>query len=449
VPKATGDYGDAQLVEYSDLLLNAVEARSSKKGNVVYLSSGWDSTAILACLVKLHGKGKVRAVLGRMKYASRSGIINQIEVDRATAIADYYGIRLDIAEFDYSSSGPELFEGLQPVLRAHNICGLGALNHWLLARRVAETSTGDEAVFAGEISDGAHNLGFSQFLTIFHPSLDFREYSDKMGSYVFGPSFMPRFMDGTGEADPVYQLLRSRAGTAAFDPLADGPVARRTQLLSSFFLRANRLPLWSLRNSRYLTPAGREMYSTEMEQTYLARAAAEATPETLYAWYLQLYNSFHWQGSTVSTIAMTGDLHGIRVEMPFWDSALQDFLASMPESWGRGLDFNHTKHPLKWMLQHRIDYPYHLQVGPHSYLYDVNPQFSLAAEVLFASAFSPYLADAMRQRTYRTMLSADVFDIGYIDGIVDRYLAGHQADGAELSDLTLLCWLSAVGAYGA
>jgi len=448
VPRPTGDYGDAQLDEYAGLLLNAIEARSSRHGNVVYLSSGWDSTAILACLVRLHGKGKVRAVLGRMQYANRSGVINQIEVDRATAIATYYGVPLDIAEFDYRSEGPELFEAIKPVLRAHNICGLGALNHWLLARRVAETTRGEEAVFAGEISDGAHNLGFSQFLTIFHPSLDFREYSDKMLSYLFGPSFLPRFLDGTGGQDPVYRLFLDRAGTDVFDPLGGSDVDRRRQLLSSFFLRANRLPLWSLRNNRLLSPAGRDRYAQEMERTYLNRAAEQATPETLYAWYLQLYNSFHWQGSTVATIALMADLHGLRVEMPFWDHGVQDFLASMPESWGRGLDFNHTKHPLKWMLKHKIDYPYHLQVGPHSYLYDVNPQFSLGAEVLYASSFAPYLAQAMRDRAYGRMFSSDMFDTGYIDGVVDRYLAGHHAEGGELSDVILLCWLSVVGAYG-
>ena len=448
-PRATAEYGDAQLDEYSDLLLGAIEARSSRRMNAVYLSSGWDSTAILGCLVRLHGKQKVRAVIGRMRYAQRSGVINQIEVDRATAIADYYGVKLDIAEFDYRSEGPELFEQLRPELLAHNICGLGALNHWLLARRVAETADGDDAVFAGEISDGAHNLGFSQFLSIFHPSLDFREYSDKMLGYLFGPSFMSRFAAGEVGDDAVYQLFRARASHGTFDAPAGDRTGRVQQLLSSFFLRGNRLPLWSLANTRLLTAEGRATYAGEMERVYLERAATEATPETLYAWYLHLYNSFHWQGSTVATIALTGDLHGLKVEMPFWDAALQDFLAAMPESWGRGLDLNPTTYPLKWMLKHRIDYPYHLQVGPHSYLYDVNPRFSLGAEVLYASAFAPYLKEALRSRAYGGIFDGSVFDLAYIDGIVDRYLAGEQMEGAELPDLILLCWLSAVGVYSA
>lgn len=447
-PRVTGTYGPAELEEYGRRFLEGLEARGSRHGNVVYLSSGWDSTAILACVVKIFGRSNVRAVIGRMTYADRSGVINQIEVDRAQKMAAYYGVKLDVTEFDYCRSGPDEFAALQPVLRAHNIGGLGALNHWRLAAHVARTTPGDEAVFAGEISDGAHNLGFSQFLSIFHPSLEFREYSDKMLGYLYGPSFMSRFETGEGLDDPIYQLFRARAG-GQFDNLsAGGPAARRLQLLSSFFLRQNRLPLWSLDNTRILTAEGRSQYNEEMEREYLVEAAEAMTPETLYSWYLHLYNSFHWQGSTVSTIAMTAELHGLRMELPFWDQRIQEFLSAMPESFGRGLDLNPTKYPLKWMLAHKVDYPMHFQTGPHSYLYDVNPKFSLAAEVLYASCFTPYLKEALGRRPYRGMLSGDWFEVDYLDQIADRYLAGTAVDGAELSDLTLLCWLSVVGAYG-
>src|SRR5437899_8144728 len=95
--------------------------------------------------------------------------------------------------------------------------------------------------------------------------------------------------------DPFYLVLRCRCGKAIFDDPASGDAPRRVrQLLASFFLRANRLPLWSLRNNRLLTDGGRELYSREMESTYLERAAREATPSTLYSWYLHLYNSFPW-----------------------------------------------------------------------------------------------------------------------------------------------------------
>jgi len=447
-PAPAGEYGPRELDQYSDLFLEALEARGSRHGNVVYLSSGWDSTATLAGLVRIFGARGVRAVIGRMQYSKRAGVINQVEVDRATAVAAYFKVPLDIVEFDYWRSGPEDFDAIKPTLRAHNICGLGALNHWRLAKHVARTTPGQEAVFAGEISDGAHNLGFSQYLSIFHSSLEFREYSDKMAGYLYGPSFAKHFAEGRGQDDLIYQIFRNRTGSSAYDAIAPDAAGRTRQMLSSFFLRGNRLPLWSLKNTRFLTDHGRAGYSAEMEKVYLAAAAEQITPETHYAWYLRLYNSFHWQGSTVATIALTAGLEGLRMELPFWDSRLMSFLSSMPESWGRGLDLHPTKYPLKWMLKNKIDYPYHLQVGPHSYLYDVNPKFSLAAETMYASAFAPYLAKALKARTYRDVLSSEWFDVPYFDGVVDRYLAGTEAEGGELNDLTLLCWLSAVGVYG-
>jgi hypothetical protein len=447
-PLSTGAYGPKELEEYSEILLEAVRARGSSNGNVVYLSSGWDSTALLACLVKLFGRDKVRCVIGRMQYSPQSGVINQFEIDRAQAVASYFRVGLEIAEFDYRTGGPGLFEQIRPVLRRHNMFGLGALNHWKLADHVKRTTNGDEAVFAGEISDGVHNFGFSQFLTIFHASLEFREYADKMGSYLYGPSFVGRFQRNGDVDDLIYHWLRERSGTSQFDAPASDPVARASQILASFFLRAHRLPLWSVRNSRMLTAGGTEHYSSEMERTYLQTAAQQLTPDTLYSWLIHLYNSFHWQGSTVATLALMAAEHGLRMELPFWDGRLHAFLSAMPESWGRGLDLNHTKYPLKWMLKNKIDYPNHLQVGPHSYTYDVNPKFSLAAETIYRSSFASYLRERLAKRPYRTFLSPQIFDLAHIDGVTDRYLRGEDLDGAALNDLTFISWVSAVGCYG-
>lgn len=446
-PRHTGEYGEAQLHEYADLLLEAVRRRGSPNGNVVYLSSGWDSTALLACLVHLFGAGSVRAVIGRMTYANRSGVINQFELDRARAVADFFGIRLDVIEFDYCRRGPELVEELRPLFRGHHIATLTGLNHALLADHTAKTTAGDEPVFAGEISDGAHNLGFSQFVTIFHPVLAFREYSDKMASYLFGPTFLHRLSAGDYGDDVVFQLFQARAAGVTFDELA-APSLRTRQLLASFFLRANRLPLWSLQNVRVLTADGRDHYARSMEAGYLQAAGAEATPDTLYAWYLHLYNSFHWQGSTVSTLALTAKARGLCTAMPFWDGPLQDFLSAMPESWGRGLDLNPTKHPLKWMLAHRINYPMHLQVGPHSYVYDVDPSFSHGAEILYGSALAPYYRRLLARRAYRDVLSPEVFDLPYLDAAVQRYLDGAEVRGVEMNDLLSLCLVTATGWYG-
>lgn len=443
-PLATRPYGEPDHERYADLLLDAIKRRGSPDGNVVYLSSGWDSTALLACLVHLFGRSAVRAVIGRMQYAGRSGVINQFEIDRAKHVADYFKVRLEIVELDYRTRGPDLLERWGGLLRGQQITSLSVLNHLLLAEGAAKRGRSGEVVFAGEISDGAHNLGFSQFVTIFHPVLEFREYSDKMASYCFGPTFMDLLINGRGLEDPVYQLLRSRLGQAHFDPLAGGVEATTRQLLAGFFLRGTRLPLWSLRNNRLLTDEGRRAYVEEMEAQYLAPIVPAVSGQTLYAWYLQLYNSFHWQSSTVASFALTAEAHGLQPALPFWDSQVQDFLAAMPESWGRGLELRPTKYPLKRMLQHRIDYPYHLQVGPHSYLYDVDPGFSHSAEILYGSAFTPWFRSILKQRAYRSVLDKQLFDLAYLDGLVENYGQGTELRGAPMSDLMALCLLSMV-----
>ncbi len=448
VPAIAAPLSTRSLNEYADRLLESVRLRASRHGNVVFLSSGWDSTSILACLVHLFGPRKVRAVIGRMRYADRSGVINQFELDRARAVADYYGVKLEVAEFDYTRTAPAQWDRVKGLFLEHNIASITGLNHFALADHVARTTRGDEAVFAGEISDGAHNLGFSQFVTVFHATQAFREYADKMAGYLYGPTFFGLLQDGKHESDEVFGFLRRRMGQAAVDELAPAGAARTQQLLSSFFLRGTRFPLGSLRNTRVLHPAGQQIYAESMERAYLAEAAQALTPETMYAWYLHLYNSFHWQGSTVATLALTGEAMGLRMALPFWDSQLQDSLSALPEEAGRGLDLHPTKYPLKWTLEHRLDYPFHLQVGPHSYLYDVDPSFSHSAEVLYASSLKLVFREALQTRRYRDVLDESVFDLAYLDSIVDHYLAGDEVRGAELGDLMSLAQVASVGWYG-
>lgn len=450
-PIPAASFSDRELEEYADILIEAIRLRGSRHGNVVYLSSGWDSTSILACLVHLFGSRKVRCVIGRMRYSERSGVINPFELERAKAVADYFKVRLDVAEFDYrGKKALELHERLNPLIQLpHHTAGGAGFNHAVLADFVAKTTGGDESVFAGEISDGAHNLGFSQFLTIFHPVLEFREYSDKMGSYLFGPTFFRLFQEAKHGDDPIYRMFRSRAGAALFDERAKGsPAGRSLQFLSSFFLRSNRLPLWSLKNATMLTTEGLAQYAAEMEGAYLGAAARKATPETLYSWYLHLYNSFHWQCSTVAQLGLTAEACGLRMALPFWDVRLQEFLSAMPENWGRGLDLNPTKYPLKWMLKNVIDYPMHLTSGPHSYLYDVNPMFNLGAEMIYGSGFVPRFRQALASGAWRDVLSPEMFDMPYLEKIVARYLKGMEVKGAEFRDTLSLCWLALSGWYG-
>ena len=351
---------------YSNLFLDAIEKRSSSKGNIVYLSSGWDSTSILAALVHMYGPNKTRAVIGRMNFSKEAGVCNPYEMDRAKKIADYFGVKLEIVEFDYYKRGPELTEKYSGFMKNQMVTSM-AMYQWLdLASYVADTSSG-EPVFSGEISDGVHNFGFSQSLTVLdHPVHEFREYSDKMASYLYGPTFLNSILNSSFDNDSIYNFLKDRYKGGAFDSPSIRNVEKIKQLLSSMFIRDKRFPFWSLKNSSYFTKKGQEFYQHEMGKSYLDEIADNITDKNLYSAIINLYNSFHWNGGTVSTLQMTGDLLGVDVNLPFKDSRLIKFLSEMPESWGRGLEMRPTKYPLKSFLKNKIDYPYHLQTGPHS-----------------------------------------------------------------------------------
>ena len=119
----------------------------------------------------------------------------------------------------------------------------------------------------------------------------------------------------------------------------------------------------------------------------------------------------------------------------------------MPESWGRGLEMRPTKYPLKYMLKNKIDYPYHMQTGPHSYLYDSDPDFDHAAEWNYRSAFNSQYKDIMSKRWYRNILSEEYFDMAYLDKIATNYINGREVL-EEKHDLENLIYFSITGFYG-
>jgi len=96
------------------------------------------------------------------------------------------------------------------------------------------------------------------------------------------------------------------------------------------------------------------------------------------------------------------------------------------------------------MLKNRIDYPMHLQVGPHSYLYDVDHTFSHAVEMGNHSALTPVFRDLLDHHPYREILSPEIFNLDYVDSIVDRYVAGEEITGAELNVLLPFCYLALI-----
>lgn len=448
VPTPCREYAEREHHEYADLFRESIRMRASNQMNWVFLSSGWDSTAILSILVREYGRSRVRGVIGQMNYSDRAGTVNQFELDRAQKFAEHFGIQLDVVPLDLrGQDATDYWKSIAPGLKGQHIYAISSYNFYRLSDHIRKHGDQNDAVFAGEISDGVHNFGFSQFATILdHPDLGFREYSDKMATYLFGPTFFKSVIKGTYENDGVYKFLRARFGGAKFDDTSS-EIDRRKKYFLSFFNRNVRLPFYGLENTNILTSQGGSMLEHEVHEMYLKEAAENATPETLYSWLLHLYNSFHWQGGTVRCFGSRLAEWGQKIKFPFWDGRLHNFLSAMPEDWGRGLELKPTKYPLKWALANKFDYPMAFQTGPHSYIYDVNPQFSHIGEMLFGSFVSSHFKEILKDYPYEKILDGEYFNLVYMRTLVDKYRNGVEFAGQERTDLMAIVTLCLVGWY--
>ena len=291
------------------------------------MSSGWDSSSILAVLAKQNGTKNLRPIIGRVRYSKKYGIVNSFEVERARKIADYYSLPLEVIDIDYS--GNKYLDYITTVkdnLKNNHIYMPFNYFYMKIAEYVGENGSEQDAVFNGEISDGAHNLGFSQFATILeHQDLNFREYSDKMASYLFSPSFFKLILKNDYKNDFVYQSLVSRTNQNFIDTSNKSLSDIKRMFVESFFISNQRIPFYDFSKNRLMSEKGYEEYRNIVYEKYLRECAEEIIPETIYSWILHLYNSFHWQGGTVKGITNALDYHDRKISMPFWDKRIQNF----------------------------------------------------------------------------------------------------------------------------
>ena len=446
-PKVLNNFTEKKLDEYYKLFYSSVKIRSSKNINWVYMSSGWDSSSVLATLCAIHGPSKVRAVIGKFKYSKKSGVNNNFEINRAKKITNFFKIKLDVVDIDYTASEYLIFwNKIRENFKSNHIYAFFAYNFFKLAVHIRKYSDKNDAVFNGEISDGAHNLGFCQFATTLnHEDLNFREYSDKMASYLFGPTFFRSIENNTYSNDTIFELLKKFKNEKDIKNLSKKDW--KTKYIFSFFLSKNRIPFSETAANDILTSVGKRKYFKEISSTYFKDFSERVNYKNLYAWLLYLYNSFHWQASGVRSIMISPEYHSLKSSTPFWDTRLQEFLSSMPENWGRGLDLNTTKFPLKWMLKNKVNYPNHLQTGPHSYLYDTNPSWSANSDIIYSPANSKFFKSLLKTRSYKQILSPKFFNLNYLDKIVEDYLRGKVETGKKLSDLTNLISICNIGWY--
>ena len=435
--------------DYKKYLENSIKIRSSNEMNWVLLSSGWDSSAILSILVKLRGSNRVRALIAKFKYSNKSGVNNNFEVERAVKIAQHFKVKIDIINIDYSSKEyVRYWSKIKDNLKCNHLYNMNNYNFMKTAEFIKQKSKNKSyPVFNGEISDGAHNLGFSQFATILdHQDLNFREYSDKMMSYLFGPSFFKQILNKTYKNDFIFNILKNKLKIKleSFDNFNLNK--KKLLFLNSFFLNSIRFPMSQKNSSKLVTKYGYSSFEKKIHKNYFMEIIKSLKPDNIYSAILYLYNSFHWQGATVRCHPNACEVYNLKCEMPFWDTRIQSYLSSMSEKNGRGLDLNPTKFPLKEAIKN-YDYPFNLQSGPHSYLYDIDPNWSADYDILFFSAANKHFKKVLKEKKYKEILDKKYFNISYLDKIVGEYLKGKILVGQERNDLKNLLSISLIGWY--
>lgn len=449
-PSAIKPYTDDDLEKYYSALKQSVLSRLGTASQTwLSCSSGWDSTSLLALLVHELGAKNVRTVTGVMKYSKETDIINQFEVDKISKITSFFGVKPEYADYDFKDpKSADYWEKILPYFRARHMYIFTSFSTTKLAQVVKDEQGPGQTIFNGEASDSFHNFGFSQFATLFHTDKDFTEYADKMNCYLFGPSFFKKVLAGTFAKDKVYQMFKMMNPGVEFEEKHLGRKELLESYLLPFFYGSPRIPFAKTVSNPALTLSGNRAVRSYPYREYMPEVLESLDETNLYSWYCYLYHSFLAQGSSAATRRHAAEFNGHGWRSPFHDQRVVELLAQAPESWGRGLDFHHTKYPLKWMVINKIKFPFEiLATGPHSYLYDVIEGFSLAAEIVYRSGITQYFKDKLRSSNYRSLLSDEYFDMAYVDSLVEGYLSGKEVKGKDFNNLQTLITLCVTGWY--
>jgi len=443
------EYTDKDLNIYYNILKESIIARANRNGKTwVSSSSGWDSSILLGMLVHEFGSQKVGMISGSMKYSEGTDVINKFEINKIKKIGAFYGIKPNIVDFDFKNKkAADYWKKVLPFYKSRHMYAWVTFNFSKLSDGLYEFDKKNKTILNGETSDSFHNFGFSQFGTFFHTKKSFTEYADKMNCYLYGPSFFKKVLDGTYEKDKVFQIFKRMMPQVEFSEYNNKKDIIQGYLFP-FFYGAPRVPFAKTYKNAALTEHAQNMIYYFPFKEYMPEVTLNVLENNLYSWFIYLYHSFHSQGSTVGVHKHAMDLNSHKWRSPFNDYRMIEFLSKAPEKWGRGLELNNTKYPLKWVAKNKIKFPYELlDEGPHSYLYDVIEGFSLAAEVTYRSGVTEFLKETLVDRTFKNVLSDEYFDIKYLDKLSSDYLNNKETSGHDFNNLFSLITFCVTGWY--
>ena len=396
IPQQTEDYKYDKIEEYFEIFTNYL-SNMSKTKKTIFMSSGYDSSFLASVSTKVFGNKNVSGVNLIQKFSERSKIYNKFEVERVKKIGKYLNIKIYFGEINLNKNFhkyAEIFSNISPLRMTPMT--LAGIMHYELSKISKKKCPGSD-LLSGEVSDGVHNFGFAQYANFFgHDSNGFREYVDKMMNYLYSPSFFSKLLKNNFQDDYVFKTLIKMKNIKIknFNKFKNMNEVKNS-LLNSLFLTDKRFPLLE-NQSPVLNQNKIKKVNDYFKKEYFQDINLKNKNE-LYSIYIYLYNSFHWQAGTVSTMYELPDYHNLRMIMPYWNPILHEYLSKMPENWGRGLETKTLKYPLKENLSKKFDIMNVLNLGPHSYQYDVNRFSDPFLEILISKSAKKYINEVFNK----------------------------------------------------
>ena len=269
-----------------------------------------------------------------------------------------------------------------------------------------------------------------------------------MNCYLYGPSFFKKVLNGTAERDRVFQIFKKMMSSVEFETEWNSKEEIIASYLFPLFYGSPRIPFAKTYKNPCLIKRGQKVVYDFPYRDYMPDVVSSISEDNMYSWFIYLYHSFHSQGSTVNIQKHAMESNGHNWRSPFNDYRMIEFLSRAPEKWGRGLELNNTKYPLKWVAKNKIKFPYELlEEGPHSYLYDVIEGFSLFAEITYRSGVTEFFKETLKGRPYKDILTDEYFDMKYLDRLCAEYLEGKEVKGQDFNNLVSLITLCITGWY--
>ena len=356
-PLVSMEMGEAELDRYGDIIENAILSRSSESENWVELS-GWDSTVILGVLRKHFDASKVRAVTLGTKYSDGSWLL---VIKEAIEIGRHYGVPVEFVELSLADARlPEFWNDAIQAGRPHLVYD-SPLGYQAMANLIKEKGEADAAVFIGSFADALHDFAFSHYGSLPYLSRDFHYYAGKIMAYLYSPAFLKKVIDGSFEDDFAYKLFKWQNPMVEFTDVSFMSKNERVfEYLLSFILSSSRLPFAPIATESVFLNDAKVRFKDWLYENYFKDAVEQIDCRNMYFWLIWLYQHFHLQGFEKSVQCACFQGSGKQVCQPYYDLRFVKFCQTMPENWGRGLEWRPGKYPLKHYGVQKLGVPYEI-----------------------------------------------------------------------------------------